>query len=164
MVLLSFQLLVRMLLAVPLSAFASNAISPGLRRYVGGFLLVNGALVSLLWLSVIVPPLLDGRLYPPGLAHFTTMVVQGFDLALFLPPSLIAGWAYLKGRPLGDLLAPVYAVFIAVQMTALLAKVLWMSAIGVSAGPGLVLIPTLLVGAISAAAIALRAHRGALLT
>jgi hypothetical protein len=27
-----------------------------------------------------------------GRAPFTTMVVQGFDLAMFLPPSLMAGF------------------------------------------------------------------------
>lgn len=91
------------------------------------------------------------------------MIVQGYDLALFLPPSLIAGFAYLKRRPLGDLLAPVYAVFVALQMLALLVKVAWMSVIGVSAGPALVIIPLLLVGAIAAAVLALRPHRGGVL-
>jgi hypothetical protein len=161
LVLLSFQTLVRLLLAVPASAFAVSGDSPGGRRFVGVFLIVNGALIALLWLSVIVPPLLAGTLYPAGLAHFTTMIVQGFDLALFLPPSLLAGYRYLKRREPGDLLAPVYAVFLSLQMSALLAKILWMSRIGVSAGPALVIIPVLLIGAITAAFLALRTHRGA---
>jgi len=113
-----------------------------------------------LWLQVIVPPLLDGSFYPAGLGHFTTMIVQGFDLALFLPPSLLAGLAYLRRRALGDLLAPIYAVFVSLQMLALLAKIVWMSRIGVSAGPALVIIPALLGGAIAAAVLALRPHRG----
>jgi hypothetical protein len=131
------------------------------RRYVGGFLVVNASLIALLWLQVIVPPLIDGSLYPVGLAHFTTMIVQGFDLGLFLPPSLLVGLAYLKRRAWGDLLAPVYAVFLSLQMLALLAKILWMSAIGVSAGPALVIIPTLLAGALLAAVLALLPHRAA---
>jgi hypothetical protein len=125
LVLLSSQALFRLLLAVPPSAFFVESISVGTRRYVGGFLLVNGTLITLLWLQVILPPLLDGSLYPPGLGHFTTMIVQGFDLALFLPPSLLAGFGYLKHRSLGDLLAPVYAVFVSLQMLALLAKIVW---------------------------------------
>jgi len=161
LVLISSQALVRLLLSVPASAFAVESISPRRRRYVGGFLLANGGLIALLWLQVIVPPLLDGALYPAGLAHFTTMIVQGFDLALFLPASLIAGWAYLKRRALGDLLAPVYAVFVSLQMLALLAKLLWMSVIGVSAGPALIVIPVLLCGAIAAATLSLLPHRGA---
>jgi hypothetical protein len=161
LVAISFQLLVRMLLSMPPSGFAVEGLSPARRRYVGGSLIANAALIAVLWLSVIVPPLLDGRLYPEGLAHFTTMIVQGFDLALFLPPSLIAGWAYIKRRPVGNLLAPVYAVFLSLQMVALLAKILWMRAIGVSAGPALALIPMLLVGAVLAAILALQPHRGA---
>lgn len=161
LVLVSSQALFRLLLAVAPSAFAQATVSQGTRRYVGGFLLVNGALISLLWLQVVVPPLLDGSLYPAGLNHFTTMIVQGFDLALFLPASLIAGYAYLKRRPAGKLLAPVYAVFVSLQMLALLAKIGWMAMIGVSAGPALVIIPLLLAGAITAAWLAVRPHRGA---
>jgi hypothetical protein len=163
LVLVSSQALVRLLLAAPPSRFAAPSISPRTRRYVGGFLVVNGALIGLLWLQVVVPPLLEGTLYPAGLSHFTTLIVQGFDLALFLPPSLIAGWAYWNGRALGDLLAPVYAVFVSLQMVALLAKITWMSAIGTSAGPALVIIPVLLVGAVIAATSCLRPHRGAAL-
>lgn len=159
-VLLSSQALFRLVLAVPPSAFVSASIPANTRRYVGGFLILNGALITLLWLQVIIPPLIDGRLYPDGLNHLTTMIVQGFDLALFLPPSLIGGYAYLRRRPLGDLLAPIYTVFVSLQMIALLAKILWMSRVGANAGPALVLIPTLLVGALIAAWLALRAHRG----
>lgn len=159
LVLCTFQMLVRLLLAHPASHFAVAGQPPIGRRFVGGFLLLNGTLITLLWLSVLLPPLLDGSLYPAGLAHLTTMVVQGFDLALFLPPSVMAGWWYLRGKRPGDLLAPVYVVFLSLQMTALLAKILWMRAIGVSAGPALVLIPLLLAGAIAAAWVAIRAVR-----
>jgi hypothetical protein len=158
LVLLSSQALFRLLLAVPPAAFAVD-VSARQRRYVGGFLLLNGGLITLLWLQVIVPPLLDGSLYPAGLSHFTTMIVQGFDLALFLPPSLIAGFDYMKRRSPADLLAPVYTVFVSLQMLALLAKIVWMRAIGVSAGPALVMIPVLLGGAIVAAVLALLPHR-----
>jgi hypothetical protein len=163
-VLLSSQALFRLLLAVPATAFAVEAVSVRRRRYVGGFLLLNGGLIALLWLQVVVPPLLDGTLYPAGLAHSTTMFVQGFDLALFLPPSLIAGTAYLKRRSVGDLLAPVYTVFVSLQMLALLAKIIWMTAIGANAGPALVVIPSLLGGAILAAVLTLLPHRAALVT
>jgi hypothetical protein len=155
--LLASQLLVRLLLAEAPAAFAVTT-TPRRRHYVGGYLIATGSLIAMLWLSVIVPPLIEGTIYPAGLAHFTTMFVQAFDLALFIPPALIAGLAYWRGRPHGDLLAPVYAVFLSLQMPALLAKVAWMSAIGASAGPALVLIPILLVGAVTAAALALGPH------
>jgi hypothetical protein len=157
----AFQALVRLLLALPAARFEVATLPDYTRRTVGLFLLVNGSLIALLWLSVIVPPLLAGTLYPAGLAHFTTMIVQGFDLALFLPPSLLAGHWYLRRRSPGGLVAGVYVVFLCLQMAALLAKIVWMATIGVNAGPALVIIPALLAGAIAAATLALRAHRGA---
>ena len=147
------------MLAIPSSAFAHAPVPKGGRRYVGGFLILNGVLIGLLWLKVIVPPLIDGSLYPTDLGYLTTMIVQGFDLALFLPASLVAGSAYLRQRPVGELLAPIYAVFLSLQMLALLAKIAWMSMIGVSAGPALLVIPLLLLGAIVAAVLALRPHQ-----
>jgi hypothetical protein len=150
--------LVRLLLSVPAHAFAAST-TRARRRYVGGFLVANGALLTLLWLQVIVPPLLDGALYPVGLAHFTAMFVQAFDLALFLPPLLIAGLAYWRARSHGELLAPVCAVFLSLQMVALLAKIAWLSAVGASAGPAVVVVPLLLVGAVAAAVLALAPHR-----
>jgi hypothetical protein len=44
-------------------------------------------------------------------------------------------------------------------MLALLAKIVWMNSIGVSAGPALVIIPLLLAGAVAAAWLALRPLR-----
>ncbi len=158
-VLLAFQAFVRFLWGVRAADFRASDDPAWARRYVGGFLLLNGALIALLWLSVIVPPLVSGTLYPPGLAHLTTLVVQGFDLALFLPPSVLAGHAYLHRQAFGDLLAPVYTVFLSLQMAALLAKILWMGAVGVAVGPALVIIPTLLVGALVAAVLSLTALR-----
>lgn len=77
LVLVSSQALLRLLLTVQPATFAVPSISVRSRRYVGGFLIVNGALIAILWLQVIVPPLIEGTIYPAGLAHFTTMIVQG---------------------------------------------------------------------------------------
>jgi hypothetical protein len=51
-------------------------------------------------------------------------------------------------------------VFLCLQMLALLAKIVWMNAIGVSAGPALVIIPLLLLGALASATLALRRYQG----
>lgn len=153
-VLSSSQVLVRLML-LPLPHASS---SQAARRYVGGFLIIAGTLIAALWLSVLVPPLLDGSLYPAALDGLTTMVVQGFDLALFIPPALFAGYWYLRGDSRGTVLAPVYAVFLSVQMLALMAKVIWMTVAGAGAGPALVLIPLLLAGALLAATLALRPY------
>jgi hypothetical protein len=158
--LVAFQTLARLLLAQHPAAFGAPSTRVR-RRYVGGFLVVNGVLIIALWLQVVVPPLLDGTLYPRGLAHFTTMVVQGFDLALFIPMSIVAGVAYWRRDAAGEILAPVYAVFLSLQMAALLAKIIWMDAVGASAGPALVFVPVLLVGATIAAVLAVGPHRRA---
>ena len=129
---------------------------PVKRRYVSIFLVANGLLMSALWLQVILGPLFQGNLYPAGLAHFTTMIVQGYDLAIFLPPSIMAGWAYGKGRKLGLVLAPVYSVFLSLQMANLLSKIAGMCLVGAVAGPALFVIPVLLAGAVMAAVFSLR--------
>ncbi|WP_127142808.1 hypothetical protein [Pelagibacterium montanilacus] len=157
LVLLSSQVLLRVVLMRPAQTF----VLPHNRLLVGGVLLTNGTLITLLWLSVIIPPLVDGSLYPDGLAHLTTMIVQGFDLAIFIPLSLIAGYACLRGRAHGALLAPAYSVFLVLQMTALLAKIGWMTAAGAAAGPALVIIPALLVGATIAAIGSMQTNLGA---
>jgi len=164
LVVVAFHTLLRLLLTVPPAQFEVVGDSRWGRRFVGGLLLVNGAMIALLWLGVVVPPLVTGELYPAGLAHLTTMFVQGFDLALFLPPSLLAGYWYLARRQPGGLLAPAYAVFLTLQMIALLAKITWMSVVGASPGPALVVIPLLLVGAGTASLLGLRPHHGATLS
>lgn len=114
-------------------------------KMAGIFLIVNTLGISLLWLSVVVPPLLDGSIYPEGLDHFTTLIVQGFDLGLLLPLAFVSGWLFLKRRPLGFLGAPVYLVFLSILMTALVAKVIAIMMGGASAGPAIVIIPLFLV-------------------
>ena len=109
----------------------------------GVFLIVNAAMITLLWLSVVVPPLISGRIYPESLQHYTTLIVQGLDLSVLLPASALAGVWLIKKDPRGRVLGPVYLVFLSLLMTALTAKVLKMTLNGVSAGPALGLIPAL---------------------
>ena len=112
----------------------------------GVFLIVNGVNISLLWLAAIVPPLLSGELYPGEIAHYTTMIVQGFDLAFFLPLSILAGALLLKRHPIGYYAAPAYLVFLVLQMTNLTAKLTAMGLAGDEIVPAIIIIPaTLLV-------------------
>lgn len=112
-------------------------------RAAGVFLIVNASVIALLWLSVVVPPLLTGTVIPVQTEHYTTLVVQGLDLSLLLPLSVLSGWLLLAGKPLGYLLAPTYMVFLALLMTALTAKVVAMGMLGYSIIPAIVVIPTL---------------------
>ena len=110
-------------------------------KLVGGFLLFNAIAVGMMWLSVVIPPLLDGTIYPPSLEHYTTLIVQGMDLALLLPLGFLSGLLLMKKKPFGYLLTPVYMIFLSILMTALTAKIIGMMLVGVSAGPAIVIIP-----------------------
>jgi len=111
------------------------------KKFGGGFLIFNSIAIVLLWLSTIVPPLLDGTIFPVALQHYTTLIVQAMDLSLMLPLAFLSGLLFAKGRPLGYLLGPVYIGFLAILMTALSAKIIGMSLSGVPAGPAIVIIP-----------------------
>jgi hypothetical protein len=79
--------------------------------FLGGFLLFNAVVIGSLWLQVVVPPLFK-EVFPVDLDHYTTLIVQGFDLALFLPISFISGVLLIKRVAIGYLLGSVYFVFL----------------------------------------------------
>jgi len=112
-------------------------------KFVGWFLMVNAFLIALLWLSKILPPLLDGTIYPEDLQHYTTLIVQGFDLGLLLPISFISGLLMVKGTPLGYLAGTTYIVFLSVLMTALTAKIIAMGMNGINVIPVIFIIPSI---------------------
>lgn len=109
-------------------------------KLVGGFLIFNAIVIGLLWLSIIVPPLFAGKI-PIEVEHYTTLVVQGMDLAILLPAAFISGVLLLKKTPLGYLLASVYINFLALLMTTLTAKIVGMAMLGVTVGPPIFIIP-----------------------
>lgn len=84
-------------------------------RFAEGFLVFNAVAIGLMWLQVVVPPLLDGSIYPAQLQHYTTLIVQGLDLGLLLPLSAVSGVLLMRRTPMGCLLGPVYLVFLSFQ-------------------------------------------------
>ena len=112
-------------------------------KFVGGFLMVNAVLIALMWLSRVIPPLIDGSIYPEGLHHYTTLIVQGFDLGLLLPVSFVVGWMLTKRKPLGYLFATPYIVFLSILMTALTAKIIAMGMNGANIIPVVFIIPVI---------------------
>lgn len=124
-------------------------------RFAGGFLVVNGITIALLWLSVVVPPLLEG-IYPPAVEHYTTLIVQGMDLGLLLPLSIVSGVLLWQRRPVGLLVGPVYLVFLSLLMTALVAKIIGIGLVGGNIIPVVFIIPTTAVVTIVSAALMLR--------
>jgi hypothetical protein len=109
-------------------------------KLLGGFLIFNAILIGLLWLSVILPSLISGT-NPVDLDHYTTLIVQGLDLALFLPISFLSGYFLIKRKAIGYIFAPVYLVFLSILMTALSAKIIGMTLVGVNAFPAIIIIP-----------------------
>lgn len=113
----------------------------------GLFLIFNGIAISLLWLGRIVPPLIDGSIYPDGLDHNTTMIVQGFDLALLLPLSIISGFLLYRKSEAGILLGLIYLVFLSILMTSLTAKIIYMGILGQNIIPVVFIIPVFMITA-----------------
>jgi len=110
-------------------------------KFPGIFLIFTSLSIGLLWLGVVVPPLLDGSIYPEALQHYTTLTVQSLDLSIFLPITFIAGWLLIKKRKLGYLMALITLIFLTMLMIALLAKLIAMALNGVNIVPAIFLIP-----------------------
>jgi hypothetical protein len=119
----------------------ASFLSPTPHRLTGGFLVFQAVAIALLWLSIVVPPLLDGSIIPVQVEHYTTLVVQGLDLGLLLPAGIVAGTLFWRRRPFGYLFAPVYFVFLSLLMTALTAKVIAMALLGYNVIPSIFIIP-----------------------
>lgn len=115
------------------------------RKTAGWFMMITSLLVAAMWLKVIIPPLLRGS-YPKELYHFTTLVVQGIDLAYFLPFCFVIGLLFLKKSVWGYLFSPIFLVFLSIQMLSLLTKMVFMLRNGtmveipVMAGIGLIFV------------------------
>lgn len=129
-------------------------------RFAGGFLIFNSIMIGFLWLSIIIPPLLDGTIIPVQVEHYTTLIVQGVDLAILLPLSFIAGLLIIKKQRIGYLLSVVYYIFLTLLMTALTAKIIAMGLLGQSIIPVVFIIPAILIITIYLAVTLLRSvHR-----
>ncbi|MCI0513878.1 hypothetical protein L0128_11750 [candidate division KSB1 bacterium] len=117
-------------------------------RMAGLFLMVDSVLVALLWFSTILPPLFDGSIIPAQVQHYTTLIVQGFDLALFLPLGFVAGLLAYKQHPYGYLCTTIYVIFLSLLMTALSSKIMFMAQAGANVIPVVFIMPTINVLAI----------------
>ncbi len=117
--------------------------SQKLMRNAGVFLIVNASLVTLLWLGVVVPPLIDGTIYPKQLQHYTTLIVQGFDLGLLLPISFVVGILAIRKNNFGYLFTTIYVIFLSFLMLALTSKIIFMANAGENVIPVIFIMPTI---------------------
>jgi hypothetical protein len=111
-------------------------------KTVGGFLMFTAVSIAFLWLGIVVPPLIDGSIYPVELNHFTTLIVQGFDLGLLLPISFVIGFLLFRKKKLGYIYSTIYLGFLSLLMTALTAKIIAMAINGVNVFPVIFIIPS----------------------
>ena len=116
--------------------------SEKLIRYSGLFLVINSVMVAMLWLSIVVPPLLDGSIYPKELQHYTTLIVQGFDLGLLLPIGIVSGILAFRKNRYGYLFTTINLIFLSTLMAALTSKILFMANAGENVIPVIFIMPT----------------------
>lgn len=109
------------------------------------FLIIIATMMSLLWLCVIIPPMIDGSFYPKGLSHYSTMIVQGYDLGIFLPLAFISGILGLQRNEYAYVFVPTYLIFLIILMIALVSKIVFMARIGENVIPTIFVIPSILV-------------------
>ena len=124
-------------------------------KFMGGFLIFTSTSIALLWLSILIPPLLDNTIIPLSVEHYTTLTVQGFDLSLFHPIIFVAGLLLIKKNKFGYLLAPVTLIFLSFLMIALIAKIIAMSLANVNVIPAIFIIPCITIVAIVSSVVCL---------
>lgn len=110
-------------------------------KFAGGFLIFNALSITFLWMNIVVQPLLDGTIFPKGLEHCTTLIVQGMDLGLLLPLGVISGVLLIRKKPFGYLLGTVYFILLSLIMTALTAKIIAIVMLGYNIIPVIFIIP-----------------------
>jgi hypothetical protein len=81
------------------------------RRGIGVFLIVSGAILSLIWIVLsILPALLQNRAAPEAY-YYTTFMTGIVDIGIVSPALIVAGALLLRRAPLGYLLASTMLVF-----------------------------------------------------
>ncbi|EKE27283.1 MAG: hypothetical protein ACD_3C00226G0002 [uncultured bacterium (gcode 4)] len=96
-------------------------------KYISAFLIINCIMIAILWLNVILPPLFDWTIYPESLQHYTTLIVQGFDLWLFLPIGFVSSIMALNKNRYWFVFVSAYIVFLSILMLALVSKIIFMA-------------------------------------
>lgn len=99
-------------------------------KFVGGYLMFSATMIGLLWLARSLPTLINGSV-PTEVELGTTLTVQAFDLAFFLPGVFLAGLLLIQRKAFGFLLAPISTVSNALIMVALLSKGISMQLAGI---------------------------------
>jgi len=99
-------------------------------KTIGILMILFTCAIALMWTGRIIPPLIGGEV-PPGLEHYTTLVIQVMDLGFVIPISLLAAILLMGRKPVGLLLASVMCMKGATMLTSLTAMVINQALAGV---------------------------------
>lgn len=101
----SFFAFIFAITAVDLETLPAH-ISPKLpTRGIAIFMFVAGIGVTLVWLSEIIGPLLQGQVPAEALGPYTTLVTHAVDMAIITPATILTGVYLIKRSAVGYLLA-----------------------------------------------------------
>lgn len=113
------------------------------------FMFFFGIMVSLMWLSIIIPSAITGE-RPAMLETYTTLVIQALDLGIVAPLGFITGMLLLKRDAWGYALASIVLIKCVTLGTAVLSMALIMMLDGIEVTiPQLILFAVLTLGALA---------------
>ncbi|WP_147534797.1 hypothetical protein [Bacillus marasmi] len=107
--------------------------------FIATIMILLSVAVGMMWLGKILPPLVNGT-PTEGLEHYTTLVVQGIDLGIIIPVSILGAVLLIRKQPYGYLLTTVLYMKIITLLTALTAMIIGQALTGVSMGAAEIII------------------------
>lgn len=119
-------------------------------KYIVGFQFFVTLTLAVLWLSDLIPALLNGTI-PTALQHYSSLTVYAMDLGFAVPALLTGAILLLKRNPYGYLISAIMIVKSITLLTALTAMGVAAIMEGVLMGPGeLLIFPFFNLGAVYA--------------
>lgn len=104
------------------------------RRTIALYFIIVAAFLSLAWLGLVGPPMLNGAA-PAGLESTTTMVIQALDLGVIVPTSLITATLLWRRQAWGYALSSVVLLKILTMGAALISMIIVQVLSGVPVDP-----------------------------
>jgi len=99
-------------------------------KLLGGFQLLVGLSLCLMWFGKIVPTIFKGTI-PLGLDNYTTLVIQGMDLGIIVPAAFLSGILLIKRKPFGYLLSSIIIIKGVTMLTCISTMIVNMALAGV---------------------------------
>ena len=102
-------------------------------KWIGGFQIFVAVSIGMLWIGKIAEGFQKGGV-PVGLEHYTSLVIQGMDLAFVVPCAFLSGILLIRRNNWGYLLSSVILLKGITMLTALSAMIISMAMHGVTLG------------------------------